>query len=213
MSAQIYLILVFLLIITVTLISSSITFKVAKEEFNDKIKLDVSLPQMKESEQKINLFISENKIEDNFSIGRIAEILKVKQGGIEKGIDSQAYLKEDNTTGEKVVVFKEGLSESERNFVYAHEIAHILNGDSIPVTRPIGRNKAQIEQLADYTAAALLMPIDSVFNFLRDNNYLDSSARKKVMLVRQLCRDYKVTEMIVLRRIKEVYALKNENVK
>ena len=206
-----YLILVVLLVIIVVFISSSVTFKIAKEEFNDKIKLDVSLAQMKESEQKINLFVSENKIEDNFSINRIAEILKVKQGGVEKGIDNQAYLKEDNTTGEKIVVFKEGLSESEKNFVFAHEIAHLLNVDSIPVTRPIGRNKAQIEQLADYTAAALLMPVDSVFNFLKDNSYLESSARKRMVLVRQLCKSYRVTEMIVLRRIKEVYALRNEN--
>lgn len=74
--------------------------------------------------------------------------------------------------------------------------------------RPIGYNKPQVEQLADYIAAALLLPLDSVFDFLMENNYKELSARKKVLLVHQLCKRYEVTKMIVLRRIKEVFAIK-----
>ena len=192
----------------VLFISAIATFRVTKNEFNDKIKLDITLEQMIESEKKINNFFKVNNINSNISVDRIADILNVKQGGVEQGIHGQACLKEDTYTGEKFVMFKNGLSESEKIFAFAHEIAHILNGDGIPVMRPNGRNKSQVEQLADYTAAALLMPSDSVFDFLTRNDYKGASAKKRMILVRQLCKKYKMTEMVVLRRIKEVYALK-----
>lgn len=208
MSAQIYLFLFIVLCIAVLFVASILSFKVFQEDFKDQIKLDVSLEQMKQSESRIKSFLEENNIEAGTSIGRIAEILKIRQGGTEQGIYNQAYLKEDSITGERIVVFKSGLSEREKNFVFAHEIAHILNGDTIPVTRPVGRNKSQMEQIADYMAAALIMPIDDVFAFLVKNNYRKSSTRKRMALVRLLCKDYKVTELIALRRIKEVYALK-----
>lgn len=210
MSVQLYSILFILLCILVASVSAIATSKVTKKDFYDKIKLDIALEEMVESEKKINLFLNENNIEPGVSIKKIAEILNVKEGGIDQEIRSQACLKENCYTGEKVVVFKEELPEIEKNFVFAHEIAHILNGDSIPVTRPAGRNKSQIEQLADYTAAALLMPVDHVFDFLQEKNYMQVSAKKRMVYVRELCKEYRVNEMIVLRRIKEVYALKQK---
>lgn len=208
MSVQIYLLLLVLLCIIVVSVSSVTTIKITKKDYYDKVKLDIELEQMIESERKIDLFLHENDIRPGVSIKRIAEILNVKEGGVDHEILSQACLKENCFTGEKVVVFKEELSEQDKNFVFAHEIAHILNGDSIPVTRPVGRNKSQTEQLADYTAAALLMPIDHVFDFLQKNHYMEASAKKRMAFVRQLCKDYMVNEMIVLRRIKEIYAIK-----
>lgn len=209
MSVQIYIFLFSLIMISILFVSILATFKVTKKDFSDKIKLDVAVEQMRESENTIRLFLNRNAVEAGESIDKIAKILNIRQGGVEQGIQGQACLREDNLTGEKIVTFKEGLSEIEKKFIYAHEIAHILNGDTIPAMRPIGYNKPQVEQLADYTAAALLLPLDSVFDFLMENNYKESSARKKVLLVHQLCKRYEVTEMIVLRRIKEVFAIKS----
>ena len=213
MSIQVYLLSFVLLCIIVLIISAITTFKITKKEFYDKIKLDIELEKMEELEEKISCFIIDNNIKVETSVERIAKIaqtLNVKQGGIECGIQCQAYLKKDDNTGENLVMFKEEYPEKVKNFLFAHEIGHILNGDSIPVTRPDGHNKSQEEQLADYTAAALLMPIESVFDFLTKNNYNESSSKKRRKLVRQLCKDYKVTEIIVLRRIKEIYTLKQK---
>ena len=86
----------------------------------------------------------------------------------------------------------------------------MINGDSAPLTRPLGRNKPMIEQLADYTAAALLMPLDEVYDYLEKNGYQKATKRRKIELVCKLCKTYEVTEMIAVRRIKEVYAIKQE---
>ena len=98
--------------------------------------------------------------------------------------------------------------EKDKSFAFAHEVAHLLNGDEVPATRPSGRNKSEIEQLADYTAAALLMPLDAVYNCLEKKNYSKISVNKKTKVIRELCSEYRVSEVIVMRRIKEVYALK-----
>lgn len=212
MDARVYVFSFVLLFVIVSFVSAIVTSKITKKEFYDKVKLDIEIEQMMKSEKRIKEFFEENSLRQGVAIENIADVLNVKQGGTEQGICSQAYLKNNDKTGEKIVVFKEGLSKEEKNFVFAHEIAHIINGDDIPVSRPVGRNKLPIEQYADYTAAALLMPLERVYDFLTENNYMASSPRKRMILVHQLCRDYGVTEMIVLRRIKEVYTLKDSTV-
>lgn len=209
MSVHVYLTTFIILFIAVSAISVRKTFSFIKKDFSEQIKLDVTPERMAESENNISKFLEKNNIKADGSILEIARILNVEQGDTEKGLDTQAHLKEESETGKKVVTFKDGLSEEEKKFVFAHEIAHLLNGDSIPVTRPYGRNKSEIEQYADYTAAALLMPFELVEDFLMKNNYQNSSVQKRTVLVRKLCKEYGVTEIIALRRIKEVYTLKN----
>ena len=99
-------------------------------------------------------------------------------------------------------------SNEEKRFVFVHEIAHLVNGDAIPVTRPDGFNKSKVEQLADYTAAALLMPLEPVYNYLIEHSYKQSLPQKRVVIIHELCKMYDVTEVVALRRVKEVYALK-----
>lgn len=208
MSVQLYLV-IFVLITFLTLIFSSVTtYSVMKKDFQNKIKLDVTLEQMIESENRISKFCIDNNIKAGEPLSKIAKILNVEQGGMDRSISGQACLKEVGVSQKKVVVFKNKLSEKEKNFVFAHEIAHLLNGDSIPVTRPNGRNKSEREQIADYTAAALLMPMDAVYHFLIQNNYINSTVKERKKMLYMLCNQYHVTEMIVLRRIKEVCAVK-----
>lgn len=208
MSAQIYFMIFLIISVIVVTISYSLTFYNKRKEFSEKIKLDVTTDQMRESEKRIKDFLTKNNIEPKQSILEIAKVLNVEEGGIDPDLQSQAYLKERDKTGKKIVVFKTGLSEEQRLFVFAHELAHLLNGDSVPVNRPNGRNKAYIEQLADYTAAALLMPMDEVYTYLKNQNYTGVSDRKRMSIVHDLCKNYNVTEMIAMRRIKEIRALK-----
>lgn len=207
MTVQSYLTVVLTTIIISAIVSILATIYVKKSEFM-KIKLDVTKEQMLNSEQRIETFLNDNNIKDNQSIAEIAKILNVEQGGTKQDLQEQAHLEEIDGTDKKTVIFKTGLSEKEKLFAFAHELAHLLNGDSIPATRPSGGNKSQIEQLADYTAAALLMPIEEVNNYLIMNNYRKVSARKQATIVHKLCKKYNVTEVIALRRIKEIQVLK-----
>lgn len=208
MDVQLYLIIFFLVFILVMITSVTTTFYARRRELQKKVKLDVTEEEMLESEKRINSFFKDNNMEAGEPISEIAKILNVEQGGIESGLQSQAYLKKCDNTGKKIVVFKAGLSEKEKLFVFAHEIAHLLNGDSVPVTRPNGHNKSQMEQRADYTAAALLMPLDEIYRYMVENEYEKASVRKRTAVIRELCKMYNVTEVIALRRVKEVYVLK-----
>lgn len=208
MSIQLYLFIFGVIFVFVSIVSFKMNYGIKRTELYEKIKMDVTRTQMLESEKRIEQFFVSNNLQKGASIIKIAEILNVEQGGVETGLQEQACLKKCAYNGKKIVTFKEGLSEQEKRFIFAHEIAHLLNGDTVPVTRPNGRNKALIEQLADYTAAALLMPLEEVYDYLVKKDYKDSSSRKRTAIVHGLCKMYNVTEVIALRRINEVYILK-----
>ncbi len=183
------------------------SYKKIKQEYKNSIKLDISVEQMLQSEKKISEFYSLHKLKPGTPIEEIAKILNVSEGDDSEGIQGQARIdKIDN--GRLRVTFKEGLTEAQHNFNFAHECAHIINEDPVPATRPDEKNKPQIEQLADYTAAALLMPFEDVYNFLILQNYTGVSKHKKIRIVNALCRRYNVSDIIAMRRIKEIFAIK-----
>lgn len=206
MNASVYLVSFLIIIFIVMIVSAVITFKITKKGLCEKVKLDITPEDMKKLEDRINNFLKENNLGTDQSIFEVAKVLKVEQGGVEPGLKDQGYLKECKNQ-KKVVVFKENLTEKERNFVFAHEIAHLINGDKIPVTRPVGRHKSKVEQLADYTAAALLMPRDTIYAYLENSKYRQASIKKRAAILKELCKQYNVTELIALRRIEEVYVL------
>lgn len=210
MTVQTYLVVAFSVIIIASIVSAIITYKVKMDEYKRVIKLDISIEKMCETEARIEQFFKDNNLEKGTEILEVAKVLKVEKGSTEEGLKEQALLKENGANGNKVVVFKADLSEKERSFAFAHEVAHLINGDGIPATRPSGRYKSEIEQLADYTAAALLMPLDAVYNSLEKKNYSKISAKKKTKIIHELCKEYSVSEVIAVRRIKEVYALKSK---
>lgn len=208
MSGQVYLIIVGLVIFCTVLVSALISFRTITAEYRRKIKLDISVEQMIESENRIAQFFKKNNIQPGDSIQTIANALNIIDGGTNNNIPGRAQLSDPNADGKMVVVFKSGSDPKERLFDFAHECGHRINQDPTPATRPEGCNKAEVEQLADYVAAALLMPLDSVYNYLSNHHYADVSNRKKAILIRKLCKKYEVTEMIALRRVKEVYVIK-----
>ena len=208
MSAQTYL-LSFAAISLITVVISSVrSYHLAKREFIHELESDISVDQMKQSEDRVSNFLKENKLEPGVSIEKIADRLKIVDGGEKDGLTDRAWLSAPGENGIRTVVFKRGLSKEERHFDFAHECGHRINNDPTPATRPKGYNKPQAEQLADYTGAALLMPFDKVCNFLHEHDYEKCSRRQRQILIRELCDQYTVTEIIALRRIKEVYTIK-----
>lgn len=168
MNASVYLVSFLIIIFIVMIVSAVITFKITKKGLYEKVKLDITLEDMKQSEDRINNFLKENNLEADQSIFET-----------EKG----------------------------QYFIFAHEITHLINGDEIPATRPDCRHKSKMEQLADYTAAALLMPRDAIYDYLENNKYRQASVKKRMEMLKELCKKYNVTEVIALRRIEEVYVL------
>ena len=204
----IYLIVFAILVIFVGIPSLLVTRIIFRHEYNNNIKLDIQIEEMKEAEKRISDFLKESKLNTKASIWQIAEVLHINCGGMEILPNKQAYLSEPDGQGNMTVTFKDGLTYESRIFNFAHECAHIINKDPFPATRPDGKNKPQIEQIADYTAAALLMPIDDVYEYLEKNKYREISSKKRVTIIKALCKKYEVSEIIALRRIKEIYAIK-----
>lgn len=185
-----------------------ITYLGLRKEYDQMVKLDITVDQMEMLEKQFDEFLRKNQLEKTAGVDKIAHVLKVTMGGEDSSIINQADLSDPDEFGNRIVTFKKGLSLEKKNFAYAHECAHLINGDMGPHTRPEGYNKPLIEQLADYTAAAMLMPRDVIYEYLENNNYINLSPQKRVVIIRSLCRKYKVSEVIVLRRVKEVYELK-----
>lgn len=208
MSMQIYLVLFGAVTFLSGFVCAFFIYHEYKCEYEKTIKPDVTLEQMKTSEENISRFLQEHQLNKGANIWAIAEVLKVNEGGEDSSIDDEARLSEPDKNGNMVVTFKAGLKPEQKIFNFAHECAHLINKDDVPVTRPTGSHKAPIEQLADYTAAALLMPVDDVFCYLESNNYKTLSSRSRMKILRFMCKKYEVSEIIALRRIQEVYKIK-----
>lgn len=150
-----------------------------------------------------------NGLNPGESISTIGRALNIYEGDEDDRILSQAHLSSPDATGAMVVTFRKGLSKQERTFAFAHECGHVINEDNAPIDRPDRKHKPQIEQAADYVAAALLMPLDEVYTYLSENKYQDTTPKNGIRLTKALCRRYGVSEVIALRRIREVYVLKS----
>ena len=136
--------------------NSSFSREVFRKELEKSMKLDIDIEEMLETEKKINTFYEEHCLDKGASIFDVAKVLKVRAGDVDPMLSTLAGISEPNADGEMTVNFKPGLSAEKAKFSVAHECAHIINGDPLPNARPEGKNKSKVEQLADYTAAALL---------------------------------------------------------
>lgn len=198
--------------ICISLLTAILSFVITcfglRKEYDREVKLDITVEDMKMLEKRFGEFLQKNQLKKTADINEIADILKVSIGGEDSSLLNQADLSDPDEFGNRTVTFKKGLTLEKKNFAYAHECAHLINGDVGPHTRPEGYNKPYVEQLADYTAAAMLMPEDEVYEYLENKDYKNLSPKKRVAVIRSLCREYKVSEVIVLRRVKEIYELK-----
>ena len=150
MTLQIYLSITIPIIFLASTVFFYITYKLKEKEYESLLKMDIGLEEMVKVERKLDDFVKKNNLSYSSTV--------------------QAYIEKDNDSGKKIVMFKPGLSDIEKEFAFAHEIAHIINNDAIPASRPDAHNKDFIEQRADYTAAAILMPINEVSTFLKEKS-------------------------------------------
>lgn len=210
MSATFYLLTFFIVFIVASCVGVFGGYSCYMKDYKQKIAVDISVEQMTKFEGNISAFLKEHRMNTNATIWEIAEALKIKIGEESDKTSNEGALDGPDQKGNMIVTFKSGMSSIQRKFAFAHECAHLINHDDFPVTRPAGQNKAEIEQFADYTAAALLMPLDNVYDVLEENQYRDLSPKNRVKVVRLLCKKYGVSDVLVLRRIKEVYMLKDK---
>lgn len=208
MNAYIYISIMLSVICISAVVSFFVSRKLMKENYS-RIGNDLEVEEMIRAEDAINEFYRQNKLTAGASIKQIAEVLKVKEGGICKDLTDQAKLSSADQDGFRVVQYKEKYARHEKLFIFAHECAHVINGDDT-ATRPRGYNKSLEEQYIDYMAASLLMPYAEVLKYLKNNSYDEAPKKVKVKLIYRLCELYSVSEVVALRRVNEVISLAGE---
>lgn len=208
MSGYTYLVVVGFVLLASMIISKSVITPVLKKEYIKNATPDISEKEMRELEGKLSSFLKENNLPSDASIWEVANVLNVVDGGSVDNISSRARIYESDINGDFRVVHNQKVPDNERLFDFAHELGHRINKDPLPANRPHGYNKPKQDQLADYTGAALLMPLDRVHNFLVENGYNAASNRKRVVLIRKLSKKYNVSEILAVRRVNEVRLLK-----
>lgn len=208
MTGNMYLCIAFTLTVFTIVATVMSSYKKIKSDLLSTISSDITVEQMRQSEKRVSDFLRTNGLTPGTEIGVIAQKLKIIDGGNDDSLTAHAVLGLPNENGERVACFKSDLSPEERMFALAHECGHRIDHDEGPRTRPSGQNKPGQEQLADYVGAALLMPIDSVYSYLCENNYRTATRRRRHAMLKVLCRKYEVDREVALRRVHEVYAVK-----
>ena len=210
MNIQIYLIVMSVCFLGAIIFTCAFSRNAYKKFYSSQLKFDIGFNDMVESEGRLKDFLLNNNININGNVVQsVAQKLEVEIGGISDVIKNNAEL--TIVDNKRIVILKSGLNEQEKLFCLAHECAHLINGDPVPQTRPDRKDKDIIEQKADYLAAAMIMPRERVRKFLEEHNYQNASVSKKGKLIDQMCRDYNVTDVVVMRRIREVTKLEQRN--
>lgn len=207
MSLKFYLFAVLFVVLIPSIIFSVASYFYFKDKYQKEMTTDITRDQMFASEERVKDFLAKHDLRPGDSIDCIAKVLNVSKGKVDPDLDKMASLREVAPGGSFVVDFGPGQSSESIRFNFAHECGHLINGDKAPVDNPGGHGKSEADQLADYVAAALLMPFEEVADFLIENKYKSACKGKCLRLTQQLGAKYGVEEITVLRRIKEVYTL------
>ena len=99
------------------------------------------------------------------------------------------------------------LSKEKKNFAIAHELGHNIRG----FKSEANRNKKTIinkfspeEQVCDYYAAAILLPIKDMEKLLKESEYLYLDKKDKEIFIEKLAKMKQISPEVVYRRINEV---------
>ena len=100
------------------------------------------------------------------------------------------------------LVFLNGAdTKAAQMFTLAHELAHLWLGETaISDVEPVGVPTSQIEAWCNRVAAEVLVPLADILAQLRQNELLDAQ-------VQRLARRYKVSTLVILRRLHDAGAL------
>ena len=204
-----YLLIMALSLLTAAVLAKYVTNPILKKMYIKQATPDITEEEMRTLENKLSDFLKENNLSPDASIWDVARVLNVIDRGSVDNISSRARIFESENGGDFTVVHNKRVPSNEQLFDFAHELGHKINDDPMPADRPHGYNKPKLDQLADYTGAALLMPREQVYNFLVDNQYDSASPHKRVALIKKLSKTYKVSETLTVRRVNEVRLLMN----
>lgn len=212
MSAGIYLI-IFGGVILIAFAFSLYAYKVIyAQKLQSEIQIDITEQQMHEIEDKIQKIKDENGFDDDTDIYTFAKSQNVYEG-IEKPMtNSKACIESENNTDRKIVDYSIGMSKEDKIFAFAHECGHVINDDHIPNKQHKGHGKPEEEQLADYVAAALLLPRRKMENYILKSNFYGVNTKEKMKIIRMISQRHCVTVTAVIKRIKEIRALNNSRI-
>ena len=163
-----------------------------------------SKEHLEEYETKIKSFL------EKFDIAEGADIVEIvsKIGFELKEKDKLDNHHEAEKDGNTILVDKT-LSIRAKKFGIAHEIAHVIKGDEEPAARTPHsfkpRNKD--EQICDYIAAALLLPLSDMNERLRKVDYESRSKKERLRFIVDLADEKNVSKEVVIRRINELRIL------
>lgn len=184
--------------------------------------IDYTKEEKKEFEKQIDTFFERNglikkKNNDIFAIGTKLGF-KIFSMPLPDGYDGVIAVERDF----KAIGIDEKADPIKARFTVAHEIAHYIresangsldsNGPIIALKDRIFHNedKSKEEQIADYMAAAILVPFDEFKKDLLDNGLslpIEYSNAQKLdpILIENLATSYNVEPNLIIRRIAEVY--------
>lgn len=201
-------------IITIAVSLLSFIFSLAlsfsyKKNLNKKVSPDIDINEMIKSENIIKDFLEWYSLGEAYTIEMIAGILKIKcMGDSESLYNNQATLSAPDKDGFRYVYFQKDLTAIQRRFVLAHECAHVLHEHPMPAARRSHHNDNFEEQLADYTAAALLMPYKKFARCLEEEKYFYCNKFQRKQIINLICTQFGVSDEMCIRRINEVTLLK-----
>lgn len=157
------------------------------------------------AQKRVELHLS-----DDATIEDFADALHIKEGYAVDNMEERARISDTHEDGFKYIDFLSSLTPVEKRFEFAHECGHVLNKHPLPNTKPQGRGKSYEDQVADYTAAAILMPKHKVKMMLDESCFAQKRPFQQKRIIAQMCKKFGVSETTAIRRIKEVNALRED---
>lgn len=156
--------------------------------------------EIKKQEQIVKSFFETNNIEPNSHIRNIVADLNLELKFCKSLPDHDVAELEDKTIK---VLSSDGIKE--QNFDIAHEIAHVIKGDKVGARKKhsIFRIRSYEEQVLDYMAAAILLPMDELLLRMSKSNYHQLKKFERIKFIDALAEEKDISDEVVLRRIIE----------
>lgn len=154
--------------------------------------------------ESINLKASNNRID----IIKLANTLGIRVYSTDD-IGVAAFIAYDNSEQLYEIYVNSNESRPRQRFSIAHEIAHyILHKDKICEFGVVGRQNvnslsAKEERQADNLAADILMPIECIEKFLKDNN-ISEDDKISDSIIKKISKEFEVSEPVSRIRLRDM---------
>lgn len=160
-------------------------------------------------EKEIADYLSSRQISETTSLQDIAACVGYTinlEANIPKGVEGR------RSADGKNIEIQRGLQLEDRTFTLAHELAHDINRDVGVASRIkhsiLFKKRDLNEQICDYYAAALLLPLRDMKPVVY--RYETLSKGKRLQMIREIAEEKNVREEVVYRRIQEVRIILSE---